>query len=730
METGESGTGHDTMNMGNIIRYLLPSLILLLSVRPSADATVRRSVDDGRWDIIEWSPAGVPLPGDTVVIGNEVTGLQEGVNLGEVVIEEGGRLTIRSGSITTGSLWNRGWLTLGGMAILRVAGDLANDGAIIGGGLVEMTGDRSTLSGYGAFGDLLVNIGAGGDIGMSTSVGVRALSLGAGSRLIAGAHDLVVDGPFSSESRFGEASIIATTGTITLNGEVHGSARGNVRIGPSATPVSKRAPPLTVYGVLGDSGHAVTIAASRRFSFSRLIGDVRVDSGARADAHGIGTSGGSIIAGSLLLHGTLSATDESYRWIVDGGLRNRGTIENCTVMMRGPGDTLDNTGGHWDATASLAYGGPSGGVLTLLGDIVVPRLSIDPRSPLDSNVIVNAGRYTVRIRHNYTSDIPHGCRLVSDTLVRIWGASHGSVTGDVVFEGFRGSAIGGRYGAPGRRVKVAMPKVIDRRLVADGPFTSDPPAHLTIADTLALSGRGTLRGEIELGGGRPIIADSDLTVERDVEGSGVIVMTGSAPLFDLRAGLGDGIRMEAGGPRATRLSIARSLRVSRLWIHAGSAIIPRPGDSVLAPEDFQYDIPYPAGFSMASVACAPFTIHAASFFNGATSNIFHYDGGYQITDTMHVGEGYFLRFPVATTISHHGSFLNVPLVIAVRPGWNLIGGGSIPVSVSRVTAQGTTLASQFVTTLGGSQFSTTIDPGRGYWVKVNGAGTITLNPDP
>ncbi|MEO5929717.1 MAG: hypothetical protein ABIR47_07280, partial [Candidatus Kapaibacterium sp.] len=576
---------------------------------------------------------------------------------------------------------------------------------------------------------LLINIGAGGDIGMSTSVGVRALALAAGSRLIAGAHDLVVDGSFSSESRFGDVSIVATTGTITLNGEVNGSARGNIRIGPSATPVSKRAPSLTVYGVLGDSGHTVTIAASRRFSFSRLIGAVRVDSNVRADAHGIGTSGGSTIAGSLLLKGTLSATDERYRWIVEGKLRNRGTIENCTVVMRGAGDTLDNTGGIWESTASLAYAGPSGGVLTLLGDIVVPRLSIDPRSSLDSNVIINAGRYAVRIRHDFTSDIAHGCRLVSDTLVRIWGASHGIVMGDVVFEGFWGSGIGGRYGAPGRRVRVAMPKMIDRPFLAAGPFTSDPPARLTIADTLALSGRGTLRGEIAMAGGRPIIADSDLTVERDVEGNGVIVMTGSAPLFDLRAGLGDGIRMEVGGPGG-RLSIARSLRVSRLWIHAGSAIIPRPGDSVIVPEDFQYDILYPAGFSMASVACAPFNIHASSFFSGATSNVFHYDGGYLITDTMHVGEGYFLKFPVGTTIAHHGSFLNLPLAIAVRPGWNLIGGGSIPVSVSRVTVQGTTLASQFVTTLGGSQFSTMINPGRGYWVKVNAAGTITLNPDP
>ncbi|MEP7218257.1 MAG: hypothetical protein ABI876_05045, partial [Bacteroidota bacterium] len=568
--------------MRNIIRYLLLSLILFPAVRLSAGATVRRSVDDGRWDIIEWSPAGLPVAGDTVMIGNEVTGLPEGVRLGEIVIEEGGRLTIRSGSVMSGSLWNRGWITLGGTAILHVAGDLANDGAIIGGGLVEMTSGGATLSGYGTFGDLLINIGAGGDIGMSTSVGVCALALAAGSRLIAGAHDLVVDGSFSSESRFGDVSIVATTGTITLNGEVNGSARGNIRIGPSAMPVSKRAPPLTVYGVLGDSGHTVSIAASRRFSFSRLIGAVRVDSNVRADAHGIGTSGGSTIAGSLLLKGTLSATDERYRWIVEGKLRNRGTIENCTVMMRGAGDTLDNTGGIWESTASLAYAGPSGGVLTLLGDIVLPRLSINPRSSLDSNVIVNAGRYAVRIRHDFTSDIAHGCRLVSDTLVRIWGASHGIVMGDVVFEGFWGSGIGGSYGAPGRRVEVAVPKMIDRPFLAAGSFTSDPPARLTIADTLALLGRGTLRGEIEMAGGRPIIADSDLTVERDVEGNGAIVMTGLAPLFDLRAGLGDGIRMEVGGPGG-RLSIARSLRVSRLWIHAGSAIIPRPGDSVTVP---------------------------------------------------------------------------------------------------------------------------------------------------
>jgi hypothetical protein len=105
-------------------------------------------------------------------------------------------------------------------------------------------------------------------------------------------------------------------------------------------------------------------------------------------------------------------------------------------------------------------------------------------------------------------------------------------------------------------------------------------------------------------------------------------------------------------------------------------------------------------------------------------------GGYVPVDSVNAGEGYYVQYQHDTTIWQSGLPANLPLRVPVVDGWNIVGGASMPVRSDRVTASGTTIISDFVTTIGGAQVATVLQPGRGYWVHVSGSGVITLNPDP
>ncbi|MBI5215682.1 MAG: T9SS type A sorting domain-containing protein [Ignavibacteriae bacterium] len=66
--------------------------------------------------------------------------------------------------------------------------------------------------------------------------------------------------------------------------------------------------------------------------------------------------------------------------------------------------------------------------------------------------------------------------------------------------------------------------------------------------------------------------------------------------------------------------------------------------------------------------------------------------------------------------------------IAVQVGWNMIGSISSSVDVTTITSNPPGLiTSQFFSYENGYDVSTTIEPGKGYWVKVNQAGTLTLS---
>ncbi|HEV8537468.1 MAG TPA: FG-GAP-like repeat-containing protein, partial [Bacteroidota bacterium] len=122
--------------------------------------------------------------------------------------------------------------------------------------------------------------------------------------------------------------------------------------------------------------------------------------------------------------------------------------------------------------------------------------------------------------------------------------------------------------------------------------------------------------------------------------------------------------------------------------------------------------------------------HRTALFPDAISNAFgfHEPTGYAIADLLENGSGYWLKFqtPDFPTPSSGG---NIPsLGVPVTQGWNLIGAISQSIPAAQVASQPPGMVtSQFFGYKGNYASSQNIEPGKGYWVKVNQSGNLILS---
>jgi len=132
------------------------------------------------------------------------------------------------------------------------------------------------------------------------------------------------------------------------------------------------------------------------------------------------------------------------------------------------------------------------------------------------------------------------------------------------------------------------------------------------------------------------------------------------------------------------------------------------------------------GWNLLSVPLKRNNMFYKSLFPGSNSYAYTFDNGYVQIDTLKVGTGYWLKFPVAQNISLTGNQLN-SISIPIKTGWNLIGGlnGIIPVSSVETNPPGI-LASPFYEYNQGYQIANQIVKGKGYWIKSNSDGTLQL----
>jgi len=132
-------------------------------------------------------------------------------------------------------------------------------------------------------------------------------------------------------------------------------------------------------------------------------------------------------------------------------------------------------------------------------------------------------------------------------------------------------------------------------------------------------------------------------------------------------------------------------------------------------------------WNMISVPMTVSDYSKSALFPTALSQAFGYQGSYQIYATLQQGTGYWLKFTGAQSIPVTGFLLRQD-TITVSSGWNLIGSLSSSIPVGNVgSIPGGMITSKFFGYTGSYQTSSTIEPGRGYWVKVNQGGKLVLS---
>ena len=91
------------------------------------------------------------------------------------------------------------------------------------------------------------------------------------------------------------------------------------------------------------------------------------------------------------------------------------------------------------------------------------------------------------------------------------------------------------------------------------------------------------------------------------------------------------------------------------------------------------------------------------------------------------GEGYWLRFNESGSTDISGIQIN-ELTISLNEGWNLISGISTPINISDIQDPNEIIISGTVFSFSPDGYSNTeiIEPGKGYWIRANSSGSITL----
>ncbi|MDP2209457.1 MAG: S8 family serine peptidase [Bacteroidota bacterium] len=138
---------------------------------------------------------------------------------------------------------------------------------------------------------------------------------------------------------------------------------------------------------------------------------------------------------------------------------------------------------------------------------------------------------------------------------------------------------------------------------------------------------------------------------------------------------------------------------------------------------------YFKGWNMISVPLVVSDYRKTSLFPTAQSSAFTYQGSYVIRDTLKNGVGYWLKFSSSQSIPMDGLIISEDS-INVSSGWNMIGSISNPVATSSITTEPPgIIRSQFYGYKSGYFITDTIQPGKGYWIKVNLDGKLFLYSD-
>jgi len=182
----------------------------------------------------------------------------------------------------------------------------------------------------------------------------------------------------------------------------------------------------------------------------------------------------------------------------------------------------------------------------------------------------------------------------------------------------------------------------------------------------------------------------------------------------------------------------RGLTMFNLWNENGKSapVIMKIINGTVTNTTFQMMVNISDGWNMVSIPGLHPTdqnVNTWWSFRDLVANVFRYAGGYQSVTEAVPGTGYWMKhagdrvYNTGDEWPAGGIQIVAHDPLAGASGWNLFGGYELSVTATNVTTNPPGLQSgPIYKYAGGYSVATTIDPGYGYWIKLNSAGQIII----
>ena len=140
-------------------------------------------------------------------------------------------------------------------------------------------------------------------------------------------------------------------------------------------------------------------------------------------------------------------------------------------------------------------------------------------------------------------------------------------------------------------------------------------------------------------------------------------------------------------------------------------------------------IEYNEGWNIVSL---PLQVEDSDYLNlfptAINGTLYTFNETYTQRQSLEIGKGYCLNFEEAGTQIINGG-LPESTVISLNEGWNLIGiPGRNPIDISEIIDENGILITASLFSFNGTYTNTTtLEPGKGYWIRTNNSGEIIIN---
>ena len=151
-----------------------------------------------------------------------------------------------------------------------------------------------------------------------------------------------------------------------------------------------------------------------------------------------------------------------------------------------------------------------------------------------------------------------------------------------------------------------------------------------------------------------------------------------------------------------------------------------------SPPDTEITVTYQSDWNLVGLPIeVEDALYTILFPESIEGTLFSFDNGYNLETSLIHGEGYWLRFNEEGSTTISGTPIN-ELTISLNEGWNLISGISTPLDITAIQDPDGIIifGTVYGFTLGGYSNEEILEPGKGYWIRANNSGYVSMISNP